>query len=133
MKVYEIIKKPQLNYRGNYEEKYLLKTKIFGIPFYKVGDDNILSVLLGVVLAFGTLLLPFLFFELPFINIIELSITVSILWYVWHFTAIRKFDNEYDIKKLIEFKIKNSIKKQNNIVVRYIQRGNSVEVNKFIE
>lgn len=132
MTKYEVIKTHELSYSGRYEEKYLLKKTVNGIPFYTIGDDNIVSVIGAVLLGFGTIAAIVHAFVVPTLASAAIPFLTPLLWYGWHFTAKRKFDDEYKVKKIIETKIAMKLNKNSNVVIRYITDGKSVEVNKFL-
>ncbi len=130
---YEIIKTSELSYFGRYEEKYLLKKTIYGIPFYTIGNDSILCILGAFILALGTIASIFNFIVLPTLTSIAIPAIMPILWYGWHFTAKRKFSDEHNLRKLIEAKITKSLNKNSDVIYRYIQKDNTVEINKFLK
>jgi hypothetical protein len=132
MTKYEIIKTHEINYSGRYVEKFLLKKTVNGIPFYMMGDDNILCVFGAVILGFATVVSIVHSFLVPTLVSAIIPFLMPILWYGWHFTAKRKFDNEYDVKNIIEINIAKKLNKEGNVVIRYITDGKSVEVNKFL-
>jgi hypothetical protein len=132
MAVYEVTKKGKISRSGYFSEIFFIRKKILGIPFYNLDiiGDTPLGLLTGLLLFVPTIGFPLSYL----IGTMSLFYTVALipLWYSWHLICKRVYDNIDDAKDWIESKIKCDLVKKDNVVLKYVKKGNTIEIDKFL-
>ncbi len=131
MAIYEILKKQKITDSGGTETKYLIRRKILGVSFYKIAVFEQPTPLP----FFGIIILLILSVIALYFNIFKQCIGDGLwlipLWYFWHFSCKKTYDTEYEAKKIVEAKFKKKL--NSGVVIRYTKKGNSIEVDKFLD
>lgn len=125
--IYEILKKSKLNSHDNIVDYFVVRRKILGISFYKIGDimEHFITFFSLWISMFGTVSLLVLSISsvLPIYNIL----LIPVIWYFWHLTAKKQFRYEDDANKWVRYKIKS---KNENVVIKYVMKNDILEIEK---
>ncbi len=132
MATYEVTKKGEISCSGYFKEIFFIRRKIFGIPFYNIDimGETPLGLLSGIILLVLTIV--FSVYTLAGWMSIFYPLTLIPSWYSWHLICKRIYYDVDDAKTWIESKLKCNLLQKNNIVLKYVSKKNTIEVDKFL-